>query len=405
GIETQSADEVIEKLSDLLKTYESDARLAQYLTNLIRDYFVCFISEGDFSQLVLRHNIENYYPCLFFGKKNIPNPLAFYGKISSYNIAGSVFYTDVHAELLNQCFAECLERIGLFLGERSIDFRELGIHDIRNSSDWKPFKDAVCGMPIVQGKKSVEISEFEEYYRVHYAWICGAYAELEQGISQLIGYILKRMESIMRNIVHFKGKLNADAAPMALKIRNYSKKQTAIVNLMRDPSFTELIDETVAYWFQKHHPEVFTDPKSIYKKPITIEVDFGKLDQIRSDAAEIQGKLILYDDLPEEEVQPKASSHAPIIHDEIETAGGLEGFVSRLSPEEREMVAIILDKQQQRLAQFALDKQLLIEVLLEHINEIALECIGDTVIDTGSDPVFIYDEYEKELSYMLSTIY
>ncbi len=73
-------------------------------------------------------------------------------------------------------------------------------------------------------------------------------------------------------------------------------------------------------------------------------------------------------------------------------------FFSRLTNEQKHILQIISDKQrvsakhtqQSELAEYAQEHHLLLEVVLEQINEIALECIEDTIIDTAENPVYIY---------------
>ncbi len=53
----------------------------------------------------------------------------------------------------------------------------------------------------------------------------------------------------------------------------------------------------------------------------------------------------------------------------------------------------VLDK----LRQCAINNHTLTEVLIEQINEVALECIGDNIIETGNSLVYIYDDYRADL--------
>ena len=52
---------------------------------------------------------------------------------------------------------------------------------------------------------------------------------------------------------------------------------------------------------------------------------------------------------------------------------------------------------------FELAKQnnVLVEVLLESINEIALECVGDNIIETSETPIYIYEDYIENIEEIL----
>ncbi|MCL2336197.1 MAG: TerB N-terminal domain-containing protein [Firmicutes bacterium] len=424
GLETQNTAEVIEKLAALYNTYGADAQIGKCLTDLIRDFYVCNPMANTFAATVIKHRLESCFPCSVYGYESINNPILFYGQISRYKILDSKFFTAENIDLLNGCLRECLEQVIIYLDDHELDFRKLSISKSTSERWWRPFSRAIYKLPPTPAKKTVKLSEFDVYVHLGTRWVRQSYATLNAAASYLIGYILRRMESKMREIVKFKYKLSVDAEAMVHRMPPNTKNYLQVAQLILAEEFGNLIDQTVLAYFQRHYPGVFNDPRSIYEQPAPVKVDFSKLEQIRSDAAEIQGKLLVTDeptvaDLPEALSAPKKIAADPktvpapgkskatpseSVKSELsESADEWVRLASSLAPEQRQALAIILSGRgvEKKLNQLAVSRHLLVEVLLESINEAALENIDDNIIETGSSPVFIYEDYRSDLSRVL----
>jgi len=411
-IEAHNGIKIIEKLSNLLHAYPD---LGEFFTELIKDYYICNPMDCSFSDLILNSGLESYYPIMFFGDTNIKNPLLFYGKISNYKIFNSKFYTNDNIDMLNNCFQECLKQAIAFFDENNLDFRSLLINKTNGDKGWKPFRRAIYKFSVKPAKKStiIKLSEGEIYSYSRSQWTNRNAEKLDMAASHLIGFIFKRMESKIREIVKFKSKITAEAETMVQKIPNNTQNHILISKLMLTPSFSDLIDETVVTYFQKNHPNVFINPDSIYKKPVKVNVDFSKLSQIRSESAEIQDKLLITNEPPaihyaNSHIQENKENTGSMIdtNNMIKSDELLDEWIilaSSLANNQRDVLSIILNGKDvsEKLAQFAVNNHLMIEVLLEKINEIALEHIGDNIIETNDNPVYIYDDYANELNRVL----
>jgi hypothetical protein len=142
----------------------------------------------------------------------------------------------------------------------------------------------------------------------------------------------------------------------------------------------------VGFFIDQTVPAAVTEfYKEMTKTVIT--VDTAALDRIRQEALATQEALsieeqlenqTLFADVPEPEV-PSLS-------------GGWEGLQSILSENELQALAIILKNGD--IKAFADECGVMLEVLLDGINEKAMECLGDSLID---EDFTLYDDYKVQV--------
>jgi len=119
-----------------------------------------------------------------------------------------------------------------------------------------------------------------------------------------------------------------------------------------------------------------------------VEIDLRKLKKIEKEHIETAEKLIIEEpsgivpDLPD-------SATVPAVGSEIK---GMAGLVDSLSAESRNLLKVILDS-----GQVYPNSELLVEV----INEKALEAIDDNLIDYAEGVPYVYDEYINDLKSLL----
>ncbi len=135
----------------------------------------------------------------------------------------------------------------------------------------------------------------------------------------------------------------------------------------------------------------------VIKKVIGIKIseefliDYTKLDSIRKISNEVSEKLITEFDLDLEKEEPKLTY---LINDNNNDWEKLE---SSLSGVDLELLNKIYQQEDlNKLNQFALSNNSLLEVMVEQINNLASELIGDNLIEFG-DEIYIYDEHINEI--------
>ena len=121
-----------------------------------------------------------------------------------------------------------------------------------------------------------------------------------------------------------------------------------------------------------------------------VEIDFSKLDDIRRVASELTEKLVIEDEMEntrfeieeEEEILTNRENYGTIEDDPY------GAFVSFLNDIQKRILTAIVSGE--NINTIARDLMIMPEVIIEEINEIALEITGDTVIDTDDT---IIEEY------------
>lgn len=407
-IQAQGKEAVIQAITTLFHAYRYESYIERTLPELLRDYYICSSFDIPFGDLIKKCKIETAFPNLFFGEESINNPIQFYGRISSYKILGSKFYLDENFEMLDKCFRDCLHQSILFFDKNGIDFRKICLIKSAHEKWWSPFRGMVYSIKTVPVKRTVKLTADEVYTYSGSEWSRRSSVKLDMAASHLIGFILKRMESKMREILKFKYKLSANGETAAEKIPNNTQNQVQIAKLMKSPEFGDLIDRAVVEYFQKNHPGVFSNPDTVYKKPVKVNVDFSKLEQIRNEASEIQDKLLISQEEPDE--AKRADNASAVTHNNskeqdrpapiAESANEWDRLISNLTDMQKKAIFTILTGQavSDKLQLLSTENHLLTEVLLESINEAALEHVGDNIIETGESPVYVYDEYIEYLN-------
>lgn len=113
-------------------------------------------------------------------------------------------------------------------------------------------------------------------------------------------------------------------------------------------------------------------------------VDFGALNGIRRESEALQERLILEED-DEKESFTKPPLENTIRHEAMQKR--------RFTPEEEEVLKLLLHGQREQVIQYARKKGTLPQVFYESINEKALDWIGDILIEDG----VLYREYQEQL--------
>ncbi|MEI6750816.1 MAG: tellurite resistance TerB C-terminal domain-containing protein, partial [Bacteroidota bacterium] len=240
---------------------------------------------------------------------------------------------------------------------------------------WKPFSNALFHPWLDQNDKNVELSPYEIYFCRDNNW-SHIYATPFESGKYLIGYILKQMEAAIREHSHNKYKITADPSKIDKKVISKIRKSGTTLD--------KLINSAVLEYFT-----------IINRKKITI--DSTSLDKIRQDALDTQGKLLVQEnaEIYEPEDIKIDMSPAKTYNTDVWSA-----FRKSLAQVEFEAMIIIL--QCGDIKQFVDANGIMLEVLIDAINQKALDTINDNVFEFG-DSIEIYDEYREKLMEMVDS--
>ena len=204
----------------------------------------------------------------------------------------------------------------------------------------------------------------------------------------LAGFLLKRMEQRMRERAGFPYALRADAARMAgpaaqgrgrLRAFLATGALAGAVDAAVD-DFAKGNDLSVlgAGKRQEARGKISTPPLPQAPEPMPpVEIDFSLLPRIREEARAVTERLIVEkEEMRNENAERRNEEAEPVVYSSLREA---------LSIEQKTIVAYLCTGEG---VAPAMD-----EMVIEGINEIALEVFGDTLIEAGEDGFRVIEEY------------
>jgi hypothetical protein len=402
--------DAISKIIFLWKEYERyDKCLEKYLPRWIKDYFICEDFRISFQDFTKIHSLCQYYPEAFCDGTDQTKLLEQYNNIANYKILSSRFFSNDKREMLNNCLINVMENVYKYFEQNGYDLTQIIFGHAQRQNWWRPFSGAIYEYHKQPQNKRVEISENEVYYCNNGEWSCHIVQSDYIGV-QISGYILKRMEAKVRLITGYKYKLSPNIKTVISSLSYCSNFSKHLNKVLSNPDFDATIDMTVQSYFNIDYPNINKiNLKAEVAPNIKIEIDTKKLEQIRKESLQIQERLIVEDDVPEE----LENSHLPNVEESflekimpanIDECNEWVILHQSLSQYQIEAIKVIYDEnnvsnQLKDIARVSGDG--LAEVLLEGINQIAIDCIGDNIIETANLPVYIYEDYREEIRRMI----
>lgn len=131
-------------------------------------------------------------------------------------------------------------------------------------------------------------------------------------------------------------------------------------------------------------------------------IDVSKLDKIRTDAELIQEKLVIENDVAIREEEINDIHELKMLQETIQSSylqsneeNEWQELFGELSSYELQTLLIILDQinANPKLEELSKKSGILMEVMIEGINEKALEIIGDNLIESSEEVPIIYEDY------------
>jgi len=355
-----------------------DPSLDEYLLGWLKDYHIYYELPWSFQDFAEEYNLTSYYPEIFARSSYQQDSFYLFAPLSKYDIEKSIFYTDEHREIIHDCFHYVLEQLRAAFNGRDQDFEDLVFYPLKSPTSWTPFNRALFYPNHPQEDRTVNLTQREIYHCKDGAWTCTSTMLTDSG-RNLISYIFKEMEVALRQTMKFKYKLTANTKDCDEK---------TLANLAETGiHFPEFIHNSTAEFYRiLTHKEV--------------KVDMSSLKQIRVEALETQEKLIV----PEEEeikivniekpkpLEPSSSTTS--------TTDPWQQFKTSLT--EVELVTLQKLLAGDSVKAFAKEKMIMLEVLVDGINDKAMDHVGDTLLEIEDD-VVVHEEYVVELKQTLAT--
>lgn len=329
---------------------------------------------------------------------------------SAYNLKGSVFFTEENAPLFAEVVPVVLQSLKQYLLKFDVKLSELICGRLKRDYSWTPFAGAYVNLDRMDKFCTCRISLAERYCIKQGEYALERFAEsCCYGFS---GYVLKTVEQVLRRRTGFRHKLTPNISMVLNEVANRGRLTAAVTN----EEFTRTIVETTERW---------CDEKGIYppqkgKKaaekasvapPVKVEIDLSELAAIREKSEEIAQKLIV-EEYTEEESQTLSEKRSTEDYSEritqYQPMVEQNEALSKLSEEWRALAVSLSADMTEVLAavrdgnggRYCREKGLMAQAEYERINEVALECVGDYVIDGSS----VVEDYAEDIAAVLSAL-
>jgi len=358
---------------------EYDTAIDKYVVRWLKDYHVYYDMPIPFKAFIRGNDLYAYYPNMPVYEQDTDYGFERFCAISKYDITQSRFYTGENRELIHDCIEYVIGTIRQVFGGAGIDFDELFFQPTKNMSAWTPFADALFFPRVEQSDRHIVLSENEVYICKNNVWSFSSVLTMESG-KQLISYIIKQSEVALRRILKFKYKLSA----------NTDAIDRALIGRLADAGILleSAVDSAVLEFYRERTKTV-------------VAVDHMALSRIRRDALDTQEKLVVPEEDARIAVLPIARDISALVTEispsaeNVATQDGWAMLKDALTTAESEAIAVALAGDA-NIKQFADKIGVMLEVLADGINEKAMDCVGDNVLEPDGDAFVVYEEYRDK---------
>ena len=356
--------------------------LNDYLPNWLKDYHIYYNLPHTFNEFVSSNNLKSYYSKLFlyspqsFEDENLlENWLVF----SSYDILKSKFYKSGNKELLTDCFRYILYKFNDLCNGSLV---ELFTYKY-TTHGWRVFRRGNFYPWYRQNNKKIEMPDGQVYICTNNNWQVESRSPYTFH-NNLVGYILKAMESCLRKVTGYKTNITANKAVLIRAEDSLIHKGISYKNII------DTINNGVAEFYKE-------------KTKIVVNVSTENLMEIRIAANKTQEKLIVEENLSEkivtEEIATKGISETPPDITQGTTTSSIWQELKQALEQQEIQAIVAMLKNEQKLAVYAKSISIMPEVLADSINEKAMDIIGDNILD---EELIIYEDYVPDLMEMIT---
>lgn len=423
-----------------------DASIDKYVLRWLKDYHIYYELPWSFKEFIDRYGLAGHYP----GLADPEDDFDLYCAVSKYDIRKSGFYTEERMPLVKDCFRFTMDRLKGVFAESHVDLEEYIFRPTRNMSVWMPFQGALFYPALRQADRRVVLSEKEIYLCSGNRWTFSTAITTESG-RQLIGFCMKQMESVLRRLTKYRHKLSANSnslspvmaqelardgilleAVVTGAVEAFYREATKTVVKVDSVSLEKIRQEALATQERLIVPE-----EQSLLQPVVLS---GKADsgQDSRDDGEASGSERSVDsgqpagmtqlseadkdqawkreslggqipeereELPGTEEQCLSGDSAGVFSGE-EPAGNTEppspwdSLKEALSETERKALRLVAEGETD-LKPFADSQGVMLEVLMDGINEKAMDSVGDSILDGEFE---LYDDYREQVKEMVESL-
>ena len=419
NIGVDSPQDGLERLVAFRNAFRSyDQTIDKYMIKWLKDYHIYYELPWSFREFAEKNELSMYYPEL----DESDNYFTLYSRISKYNICKSAFYTEDRNALIQDCFEYTMDRLSRIFEENGLSLEEAVFQATKNMASWEPFKGALFYHWKRQPDRKVVISRKEIYLCSSNSWTYSSSVTTESG-KKLIGYVMKQMEAVLRQLTKYKYKLSADSdlvvheAVKVLREKGISL-EAVVTGAVKD--FYREATKTVV----KVDPGVLSRIRQeawITQEKLTVpeEENTGLLIMINAQAQaekthqhavnDTETRQLTFEDMVSEQWKHEGDevsgsrSKLRSVFEEDEAPDSWSELKNALTEMELEALDFILQKDcdlygEADIKEFADHHGVMLEVLIDGINEKAMDYIGDSLVD---EEFTVYEDYAEEVRKMM----
>ena len=378
----------------------------KYVLRWLKDYHIYYQLPHSFKEFIDANNLAKHYPNMV----DTDDSFDLLCSLSKYDVRKSTFFTDDNMNLIKDCFKFVTDELRQIFVDNGIDYGESIFQPTKKMSIWRPFKDALFYPWQKQANRRVVLSEKEMYICDNNKWYFNT-AISSANSRQLIGYIMKQMEVALRKATKYKFKLSADInkisheaidklrkADLSLEaiindsVDRFYKEETKTVVIVDQEALSRIRQESLVTQEKLFVPEQdkpYVPIVPLQDKPYisTVPVNEPPPAPVISAQQSFDFSNIVMADLP--------SSSTDEIH--IDSPSNVWGDLkSSLTNIETEALSVILIEED--LKKYADQCGIMLEVLVDGINEKAMDYIGDNLLD---EEFVLYDDYKEEVKELI----
>lgn len=393
--------DAIEKLITLWVSFRQyNDNLDNYMRRWIRDYYVSHKAQlpAAFSEYSRRFPVlyhDDDIEMLAKAKAFTWDDLRVIEASSSFRITNGQFYKAGNQEIIAKCACFTIRELAKVFKRGGVDFRKMFFEN-RREKIYSLYQGAVH-TNVVASPTIVELDALETMKYNSRGWYREYVSVLQY--RSVIGYVLKLIEVKMRQ--HFGYKKNLQAPNISVvencflnsepekfhwpnypsldKLKVWKGKAFAVIS---SDSFEAAIVRAVSDYCKAEHIVIQGNEVRVIKP---VEIDMSKLKDIEREYIETAGKLIIEEPAI---IEPDLPIYVPaLVKTELEIQG-VATLVDSLSAESKKLLQAMLVGGQAPPNS---------ELLIERINEKALDVINDNLIDYAEGVSYIYDDYIDDL--------
>ena len=359
-----------------------DLSLNRNLPRWLKDFHVYYQLPHSFADFVKAHGLHGYYPASFLFSDEVESRFELWNKLSSYDVTKSRFFSDDdNQELYRDCLMAVLAGISNLCIRHGKSIESLFSFSTNSWFNWFPFSGALFYDWLPQLDRTVELPGGEAYRCTNRQWKSNTYVHMTNR-KDIIGYILKKTEVCLRQHTRYRYQISA-------------KRGYFVYDLMRAEIPIEELDQVI----EQSVADYFRD-----RNRIVVTVDPGSLVRIRDDALGIQKRLTVPEDGMPSLLTPAATIPTPPSPTISATDNDQEDWAvlrDALNQTERDALSLILRNSPLSAIKALADASgMMLEVLIDDINEKALDFVGDTILMTD-DSIEVYPEYATKVAELM----